>query len=431
MGKNKKLITGILLFATAAATGLAALRGPFTTGLGFLKKQSETRARGWAVDSTPDGSIVAIGSPYLKQNNSVFGFVLLDIKGTDNFIVLGDSQAGGDGTNMMSGSSVAISPDGKIVVSGGPGMSSKSPGSVSIYMKPSDGWKTPKDQNYVEADISIDGPEAGWRFGYKTAISEDGKTVAVSAPGYEGYGRVYYLLTPKGGWPKYTSMDEVDTGYLGVGSPKKGDEFGAALAISRDDSTIVAGAPGRNKNTGEAYYFKKPSKGWLETESLVVLTSDDLRPGARFGESIDVSDDGSVVIVGAPGQYGKSNGDVFIFTDIDFDKGSYTVHSMPNDYNTDDFANIGISVSISADGKTGVAGTYFQKDMGSIMIYKSADGTWNDAKNVNQISYTEENESTLGALAGFSVYLSPDGKKLLMGAPLYNKGDGAYMWVDL
>ena len=292
-----------------------------------------------------------------------------------------------------------------------------------------------KDDDFYPFTGSLSG-EMGARLGYDIDMSRDGQTIVAGAPGENGFGKVRYMIAPKAGWMKVDPESigkEIELGYLGIGSPQTGDEFGAAVAISQDDSTIVVGAPGRVVSQGSVYLFNKPSGGWLNTESLVHLKVEGLNVGDRFGESVAVSKDGSVIAVGAPGLVGQSSGNIYVFTDVDPKTSSYKVHKLGSKYVV---SNAGISIAISADGKTIVAGSYLdskdeRKNLGSVLVYKSKSGKWTDSINDGNLAYKEINAETTGSLLGFSVDVTDDGSKVLVGIPNYNNGQGDFMWMDI
>jgi len=88
---------------------------------------------------------------------------------------------------------------------------------------------------------------------------------------------------------------------------KSGERFGETVGISGDGEWIVVGAPGGpNDSTladqGQVYVFKRgvsDSSGLAQYEHWQTLTPNTLsQVGARFGETLQISNDGSVIAVG-------------------------------------------------------------------------------------------------------------------------------------
>ena len=78
-----------------------------------------------------------------------------------------------------------------------------------------------------------------------------------------------------------------------------GDGFGGSVAAADDGSVVVVGASGENSYRGKVYIYS--GTNWA-TETM--LTASDTADGDCFGVSVAVSDDGSVVAVGAYGEDG-------------------------------------------------------------------------------------------------------------------------------
>ena len=88
---------------------------------------------------------------------------------------------------------------------------------------------------------------------------------------------------------------------------RQGERFGETVAISGDGEWIAVGAPGGPDDSaladsGQVYVFKKgasDSTGLAQYELWQTLTPNTLsQVGARFGETLEMSNDGSVIAVG-------------------------------------------------------------------------------------------------------------------------------------
>jgi hypothetical protein len=100
-----------------------------------------------------------------------------------------------------------------------------------------------------------------------------------------------------------------------------GDQFGAAVAVSADGSTLVVGAPladrdpdaGDGIDRGQAYVYRRSVIG-LSWEIAARLDAPDASAGRRLGQAVAVSSDGTVVAVGAPGASGGA-GAIYLYAE--------------------------------------------------------------------------------------------------------------------
>ncbi len=168
------------------------------------------------------------------------------------------------------------------------------------------------------SDGSLADVQAGARFGAAVASGLNPppfdrlERLVVGAPGYR-------VSAPSGGDVSsgaayvFSVLNTIvgESSAFRVESPAPGtqDEFGSAVAISADASTILVGAPGadvrfsvgnqmdRGSNAGAAFVFRA-SGG--RTQRPAFFTSQPAGAGTRFGTSVAVSADGSIIAVGVP-----------------------------------------------------------------------------------------------------------------------------------
>ncbi len=179
------------------------------------------------------------------------------------------------------GRSVAVSGDGATALVGEPGRTTNGRTNAgAAYQFNRDGGGT-----YGTA-ITLASPDAGAfdAFGSAVALSGDGTTAAVSAPGYNSnVGRV--SVASRTG-AAFAIVQTIGRGYM-PGSPP---DFGASLALSTSGTTAVIGAPGRATNTGGAYVFAganpapllgaiSPPSGPVAGGARVTITGANFRPG--------------------------------------------------------------------------------------------------------------------------------------------------------
>ena len=146
-----------------------------------------------------------------------------------------------------------------------------------------------------------DGLERNGRFGQALDISGDGRTMVVGAPGVgpddEQHGEAYVF-------ERDDSDQWTHTATLASTDPDSSLLLGSSVALS--DDLIVLGAPGRTvdgmADAGGALVFHNNGSEWVELSWLV---ASDPAGGAHFGgrgegnrrnDSIDISDEGTVIV---------------------------------------------------------------------------------------------------------------------------------------
>jgi hypothetical protein len=135
-------------------------------------------------------------------------------------------------------------------------------------------------------------------FGAAVAISEDQKTIVVGAPGWGSGGAVgaaYVFVEPPGGWGSATHY----TAKLTSGTDNKTDYFGSTVAIS--GGMILVGAPGtmhKDSPDGSAYVFVKPPSGWNTTSQFAAELTGPKDQGVQGSFAGIVAVEGRTIVVG-------------------------------------------------------------------------------------------------------------------------------------
>lgn len=187
-------------------------------------------------------------------------------------------------------------------------------------------------------------------------------------------GAAYVFAHNGGGWQQQA--------FIKSSNPEVDDRFGEAVTLSADGNILAVAASGDDNFAGAVYVFTRNSGDWDQQEYLKA-GNNGLAPGAQFGSAISISADGSTLAIGASGEAGFSNGingDQFAVlprpgfgqSDGALSIGAaYVFTRSSNDWtqvayvkgtnNTPDIENIGIgfgeSVSLSGDGQTLAVGT--------------------------------------------------------------------------
>jgi hypothetical protein len=318
---------------------------------------------GKAVALSSDGSIIAISSKLNNGNGSDSGHVRVYENQFGNWVQLGQ-DIDGEVILDQSGDSVALSGDGTILAVGSiqnDGNGSQS-GSARIFQyNGTDTW--------IQLGQDIDGFIANDEFGKAISLSVDGNTVAISSTrhsSFRGHVRVY----------NYNGANT----WLQVGSDidvAGNDQSGSSIQLSNDASRIIIGATAFNSNRGVVRVYENQSGNWVQIgQNIEGENSFD-----QAGFSVSISGNGIVVAVGAPFNDADTNdkGHVRIY---EYDVNTWTQigDDIDGENSTDRF---GGSVSLSNDGTILVAGAVLAKNetninssQGHFRVFQNQSGVW-------------------------------------------------------
>lgn len=157
-------------------------------------------------------------------------------------------------------------------------------GAAYIFSRALDGSWT------QEAELSAADGTANDAFGYALSLSANGNTALIEASvGGDQKTGVAYVFSHVGGiWVQQAKLTVADS--------TVDDMFGTSLALSADGRTALIGAPGRNKNKGSAYVFIRSGLSWKQ---LTQLTAADGAQGDGFGFPVALSADGKTALIAA------------------------------------------------------------------------------------------------------------------------------------
>jgi len=215
-------------------------------------------------------------------------FLLLCTAQPSPYLLRYDVTAGPFDGPILSGFGNSASVDGDLSVVGGPYQGT---GFVrSYFASTGDEW--------VSGQVLIGEQENGY-FGFSVGLV--GAGMLVGAPG---------VFAPDNeiasGAAYFYQYDRIGATWSPLGSTIRGpqdlqavnQEFGASVAVSRV-FRVVVGAPGRNGGTGGIYVFEYPQGA--ATDWILEDSQDGSEVGDLFGTSVDISQIGNRVLVGAPG----------------------------------------------------------------------------------------------------------------------------------
>jgi hypothetical protein len=210
--------------------------------------ESVTTSAG-VVENTAPSNTLAWSEPYTSQEmNEVFAY-----------------RANTNDYYALEGESVAMSGDGRVMVSGayrGNGTNSDGRiGRFNIYEKDDDGtW------NYV---ITIQPPEAHYMayVAYSVSVNYDGSVIAVGGYGYDANGHDHaggvwiYKRNTSNIWQYHQIIAASDAA--------SDERFGASVSLSKDGSTLAVGArlaDTPETDSGAVYIYKQNEDGTYGTE---------------------------------------------------------------------------------------------------------------------------------------------------------------------
>jgi len=230
----------------------------------------------------------------------------------------------------------------------------------------------------------------GIESGYSIKVSGNGKSMVIGS----SLSAVLYTYDREDGWEKAVNGDfkaQLDPVAIGP----------YTVAIS-DDGTTVALASHRSRtqgiNTGSVQIMKMQSD---QTWEQMGRTLTGRTQGALFGHSVDLTDDGSKVIIGA---YGVDKSFIYDYSESKklWDLTRVLQPVLPK-------IAFGYAVAISGDGERAIVGAPFANNkIGYASIY--------DLKSFQFIHTI--NGDIEGAQYGSAVDISKDGNVATLGAPL-------------
>ena len=201
-------------------------------------------------------------------------------------------------------------------------------------------------------------------------------------------------------------------------------ETGISVSMTPDGNTAIVGARGvpvgTSSSVGAAYIFTRSGTTWSQQAKLQAL---DGGWNNYLGEAVSISSDGNTAIAGARGVYNvKSDaGAAYIFTrsGTTWSQQAKLVASDPGKYDY-----LGITVSISSDGNTAIAGashpTGGTSDTstaeGAVYVFTRSGSTW------SQQAKLQSSDGEYGDEFACSVSISSDGNTVIAGARFEDTG---------
>jgi FG-GAP repeat len=257
-------------------------------------------------------------------------------------------------------------------------------------------------------------------FGSSLAISSSGNTIVVGAPdknSFEGAANVF--VKPAKKWVQAAEV----TVPAGLGSIA---EFGGAVAISGDGSTIVVTATEDGIGAGAAYVFSATDGNWVNGwTQLAELTASDAADGDYFGSSVTMASDGETIAVGAVGATVGENQDqgaVYVFSESG---GWISATQTAKLTASNGVANQNLGNAVSISGNTIAAGAWDYAlgsgGPGAVYVFKKQASGWANAEQTAELTASDGAPKDI---LGSSVSIS--GNTIVAGAPNHQVGSNKY-----
>lgn len=307
------------------------------------------------------------------------------------------------------GESVTISGDGNYMAAGqfsrGSSANADLPAPVIIYERNGVDWI---EIDRIDSPVVPDG-DLEQRFGEEIELSYDGSRLVIGNPKL-----AFNVVQNRGIASVYERQSDNSYTQLGtdIVNPGSGSYFGGGVSISPDGTTIAVGRPflvPNGADEGLVYTFRYDGNDWAQFgQVLGGNTTNDL----RFGESVSLNEDGSILIVGI--QRGTDNAveggmDIYEYEEI-----TDTWGQLGNRVIGDLQTFLGSDVEITPDGNTLIVGASANLDIGEpsyVEVYQREGDDF--VLKGNRV------ESELGFQGyGESVSITDDGNTIAFGAPL-------------
>ena len=446
--------------------------------IGYFKAQlNEAGDRFSAVALSGDGKTLAIGAwgessnatgingdqsdNSASESGAVFIFEKSGTAWTQTTYIKASNTGAGD----HFGGQVALSDDGKTLavsakdeasnatgVNGDQGNNAAAAsGAVYIFTKSGVDWT---QQAYLKASNTT----TNYSFGRLMALSGDGNILAVSSPLERGAatwingdqsvqtenfsGAVYVFHRTGTNWAQYA--------YVKATNAEANDLFGASVALDYDGDTMVVSASNEDSNatgfdtdqnnntapvSGAVYIFNRVGNSWSQAHYVKASNAE---TNDLFGSSIDMSNDGNTLVVGAAGEDSSAtgvdgdqndngtadSGALYVFERREgaWAQAHYIKASTPGV-----FDSLGYTVAISGDGNVIAASSVFENSSatgvngdesddsaafaGAAFVFMRDGSTW------RQRSYVKASNTDANDLFGVYIAIDSDGSTLALGTP--------------
>ena len=411
--------TGTIVITTSGGTATSSGNFTITTvpnpdipqGDKLVGTNGTSSLQGTSVAVSADGNTAIVGGP---GDAFASGTAWIYTRSAGNWSQQGEKlQITAPLNNSQLGKSVAISADGNTVMVGVP-YYSVNEGSFCIFIRSGTNWT--QQGGMFSSSLIIRGT-----IGFSVALSADGNTAIAGAPmdalTYSGniyYGSSIVYTRVEGVWSEQAKLLAND--YSGAAHQ------GSSVSLSADGNTAIMGGDNDGSGQGAAWIFTRSGSTWTQQGSKLVGTGN--TGAANQGQSVSLSADGNTAMVGGAAD-NSNQGAVWVWTRSGSTWAQQGSKLVGSGYTG--AALQGTSVSLSADGNTAmVGGPADNTNKGTVWTYTRSAGSW--AQQGNKLVGSGGGIFTL---QGTSVSLSADGTTGIVGGPgsMENYGPTGAAWV--
>lgn len=362
---------------------------------------------GTSVASSADGSVALVGAPGYEDSSGNRGGAAYVFAASDGGWTQRSRITQEDGSKYDEfGSSVSLSNDGATALVGAQGDedpdAGSAVGSASLFALEGGAWNR-------ERKLTAPDGDDGDYFGSAVELSGDGTTAVVGAHREKGpdggqAGAVYVATLTGGEWSNPTKVTPPDR--------ENREQFGSSIAVSDDGSTVLVSAPGTGEASGTVDAFRREGSNW--NHQTTVTPADETE--VEYGSSVALSADGTTAVVGSsfdsPNDDSTNYGSAYVFG---FGGGSWQQRTKIRPTDADfQGGNFGCSVDVSSDGTTLIVGASDDDTpmnaSGSAYLYSASEDWSRDRKILPEDGDSSDE-------FGFSVGLGGDGSVAVVGAP--------------
>lgn len=335
----------------------------------WSQQQKLTAADGASLDRfgvvAIDGDLLIVGSRHLRESEFVSGTAYLFARTGSHWKQRTKLEGTDNTTAALFASAVAIS--GNSVVAGSPQDNFLGDRSGVAHVFDVDAAGVTQTES-----VKLSSPAPNASFGNYLDLNANGTVAAVGALGEEDLG------FSNAGAVHVFRFDGTDWVVEARLAPMMVDvaannTFGEAVAIAGD--ALLVGATGVD-GQGAAYVFRFDGTNWSQDAKLVPAV---IAPGDEFGQSLDLSDDGTVAVIGSNADVmGESNaGAAYVFR---FNGSVWTEEAILVSTDPDPFDDFGFGIALSADGNTVVIGSQNDDTVapsaGAAHVFRFNGATW-------------------------------------------------------
>jgi hypothetical protein len=209
-----------------------------------------------------------------------------------------------DTTNIMQGFSVALSDDGTTAIVGGPNdgaitnaagtTTNAATGAAWVFTQSGGIWSQQGDKQ-----VGTTGAKSESEQGFSVALSGDGNTAIVGAPGEETLPSGATVAMSNGAAWVFTRSGTTWTPQqklVGTSATTSNPGKGFSVMLSGDGNAALVGGPTDNANTGAAWVFVNSGGTWNQNGNTLIGTG--AVGGAGQATSVALSGDGTTAIIG-------------------------------------------------------------------------------------------------------------------------------------